>query len=55
MGRILVCQEEQKIICTGMLVTGCCGGFTEEYDFYTRFGINPQEYSIRFCNAGEYE
>lgn len=55
MGRILVCQEEQKIICTGMLVTSCCGGFAEEYDFYTRFGINPQEYSNRFCSSRKYE
>ena len=55
MGRILVCQEEQKIICVGMLIDGCCGGFTVDYDFYTRFGINPQEYSDRFCNVDEYE
>lgn len=55
MGRILVCREEQRIICQGILIRGCCGGYAEDYDFYTRFGIHPQEYSDRFCNDDEYE
>ena len=55
MGRILICPEEQRIICQGILIRGCCGGYAEDYDFYTRFGIDPQEYSDRFCNDDELE
>lgn len=55
MGRILVCEEEQRIICQGILIRGCCGGYAEDYDFYDRFGIDPQEYSDRFCDDDEYE
>ena len=54
MGRILVCAEEQKIICVGMVVSTCCGGFSDDYDFYERFGIDPQEYSDRFCDSTAY-
>ncbi len=55
MGRILVCEDEQRIICTGIIIYSCCGGFTDYYDFYDWFGITPLEYSQRFCSDEAWE
>ena len=49
MGRILVDEDRQQIIFTAIYVSQCCGGFTGDYDFYSRFDIDPLEYSDRFC------
>lgn len=55
MGRILVCEEEQRVIFEGIIVYHCCGGYAHEFDFYDRYGIDPQEYSERFCDENEME
>lgn len=55
MGRILVCEQEQRIIFEGILAYTCCGGYANEFDFYNRYGIDPQEYSDRFCDEDEIE
>lgn len=49
MGRILVDEDSQQIIFTAICVYRCCGGDTDDYDFYSRFDIDPLEYSDRFC------
>lgn len=51
MGRILVNEQENKIICVGLIASACCGGYTDDYTFYTLFDINPLEYSDRFCES----
>ena len=50
MGRILVCEEEQRVVFEGIIVYNCCGGYASEFAFYDRYGIDPQEYSDRFCD-----
>ncbi len=49
MGRILVCEEEQRIIYIALMVSGCCGDDADKFDFFNRFDIDPLEYYNSHC------
>lgn len=51
MGRILVCEEEQKIIYTMVMVTSCCGEAPESFYFYERFDIDPLAYAQKYSEV----
>jgi hypothetical protein len=45
MGKILTCDAEHKIIYVAIMVTACCGDYTDKFDFYSRFDIDPKAYA----------
>ena len=45
MGRILVCEKDQRVIFYAIKLTNCCGTGSDKFDFYKRFAIDPLEYA----------